>query len=60
MAWKVMEIGSTGRGVSQGNRTFFAHTEVMKDLFILLILIYLHYACKTNYFKHPIQGFFFI
>lgn len=55
-----MEIGSTGRGVSQGNRTFFAHTEVMKDLFILLILIYLHYACKTNYFKHPIQGFFFI
>ncbi|XVF41348.1 hypothetical protein PTKIN_Ptkin01aG0272900 [Pterospermum kingtungense] len=24
----VMEIGSTGRGASQGNKTFFAHTEV--------------------------------
>ncbi|XP_021300371.1 nicastrin [Herrania umbratica] len=24
----VMEIGSTGRGLSQGNKTFFAHTEV--------------------------------
>ncbi|XWS65719.1 hypothetical protein CRYUN_Cryun05aG0137700 [Craigia yunnanensis] len=24
----VMEIGSTGRGLSQGNKTFYAHTEV--------------------------------
>ncbi|XP_022743603.1 nicastrin-like isoform X2 [Durio zibethinus] len=24
----VMEIGSTGRGLNQGNKTFFAHTEV--------------------------------
>ncbi|TYJ36477.1 hypothetical protein E1A91_A05G309400v1 [Gossypium mustelinum] len=27
----VMEIGSTGKGFSQGNKTFFAHTQVSSD-----------------------------